>query len=292
MAEGGGAPPPEARRGGVSKTIVVVVAIVLAVVGFFAGVAAGPVLFPAKAPQPVLVVGTNTPFPPMEYYDTGGNLIGFDVDLTNAVGAKLGYQVVWRDFQDWNALLSAVQFSGVDMASSSITSSGSIGAERNATMAFSASYYLANQGVLVPSSSSITCATSGCVPSNLANKTIAVQAGTSSDFWIQDNLLSTNLSASSMITKYPDVTAVIQAVKSGAVQAVVIDLPIAQSVASTSGGTLKVAGSILTNEQYSFAFPRTTAGTNLRDKVNNALAAMKSDGSFQTLFNKWFAPHA
>lgn len=292
MAEGGGAPPPEARRGGVSKTIVVIVAIVLAVVGFFAGVAAGPVLFPPKPTLPVLVVATNTPFPPMEYYDTGGNLIGFDVDLTNAVGAKLGYQVVWRDFQDWNALLSAVQFSGVDMAASSVTSSGSIGADRNKTMAFSAMYYLSNQGVLVQSTSTITCASSGCTASNLANKTIALQAGTSSDFWVDDNLVSTNMSAKSMITKYPDVTAVIQALKSGAVQAVIIDQPIAKSVATSSGGTLKVAGTIYTNEQYSFAFPKTTAGTNLRDKVNNALAAMKSDGSFQTIFNKWFAPSA
>lgn len=292
MAEGGGAPPPEARRGGVSKTIVVIVAVVIALVGFFAGVAAGPVLFPAKAPQPVLVVGTNTPFPPFEYYDVNNNLIGFDIDLTNAVAAKLGYTVVWRDFQDFTALLTAVQFSGVDMAASSITSSGPVGTTRNATMTFSSMYYLSNQGVLVPIGSSITCASTGCQPSNLANKTIALQTGTSSDFWVQDNLISTNLSADSMITRYPDVTQVIQALKSGAVQAVIIDLPIAQNVAATNSATLKVAGTIYTNEQYSFAFPKTAAGEGLRDKVNNALSAMKSDGSFQTIFNKWFAPAA
>lgn len=294
MAEGGGAPPPEARRGGVSKTIVAIVAIVVAVVGFFAGVVAGPVVFPAKAPQPVLVVGTNTPFPPFEYYDTNNNLIGFDVDLTNAVAGKLGYSVVWRDFQDFNALLSAVQFSGVDMAASSITSSGQIGGERNATMAFSSSYYLSNQGVLIQSTTTvIQCqTTTGCTAADLANRTIALQAGTSSDFWVEDNLISTNMSKESMITKYPDVTAAIQALKSGSVVAVIIDLPIAQSIAASSSGSLKVAGPIYTNEQYSFAFPKTTAGQNLRDKVNNALAAMKSDGSFQTIFNKWFAPSA
>src|SRR5437879_7367937 len=290
MAETGAVAPPEAaRRGGVSKGIFAIVVIVVARVALCVGLALSPTLLPPKSPLPTLVVGTNTPFPPFESYDSNLNLIGFDVDLANAVALKLNYQIVWKDYQDFNALLEAVQFSGVDMAASSITSSGGVGAGRNGTMAFSEMYYLSNQGVLIKGGTAITCSSAGCTPDDLANHTVAAQSGTSSEFWIDDNLIATNKTPKSMVTTYPDVSAVLQALRSGTVQMVIIDLPIANNLASTSAGVLKVAGPIYTNEQYSFAFPKTTAGTALRDKVNSALDALKSGGQYQTIFNKWFS---
>lgn len=285
----GGAPPPEARRGRVSAAVFAITVVVVAVAAFGGGLALSSTLFPPKPQLPTYVVGTNTPFPPFEYYDTNLNLIGFDIDLTNALAAKLSHQVIWRDFQDFDALLSAVQFSGVDMAASSITSSGSIGTSRNATMAFSNMYYLSNQGVLIKTGTAITCPSSGCTPNDLANKTVAVQKGTSSESWVKDNLIATRKTPASMVTAYPDVSAVFQAVRTGTVQMVIIDLPIANNVAASSSGVLKVAGPIYTNEQYSFGFPKTDAGIALRDKFNVALAALKASGEFQTIFNKWFS---
>src|SRR5436309_14441862 len=79
MAAGGGAPPAEAMRGakGVSIVIVAVVAVIL----FLAGVGVGWLVFspPAKRVSK-LFFGTNTPFPPFEFYNNS-TLTGFDVDL-------------------------------------------------------------------------------------------------------------------------------------------------------------------------------------------------------------------
>src|SRR5206468_11962949 len=83
MATGGGAPPPEAVRGarGVSVVIVAVIAVVL----FLAGVGVGWLVFspPAKRAS-TLFLGTNTPFPPFEFYNNS-TLTGFDIDLIQEV---------------------------------------------------------------------------------------------------------------------------------------------------------------------------------------------------------------
>jgi len=113
MAEGGGAPPAEAVRGakGVSVAIVAVVAVVL----FLAGVGVGWLVFsPPPTRVTKLFLGTNTPFPPFEFYEDlpsgGTNLTGFDVDLIEEIVSRgFGFDQCtatvttncyeWTDFQ-------------------------------------------------------------------------------------------------------------------------------------------------------------------------------------------------
>src|SRR5207244_5026862 len=109
--------------------------------------------FLAPAPvtgAPRLLLGTNTPFPPFEYYtnDTARRLVGFDVELIQTLVTRAGYTYEWRDYTDFTALLLAVGSNGVDVAIGAITLSGTTGAERNASMHFTNSYYTSNQGVL------------------------------------------------------------------------------------------------------------------------------------------------
>lgn len=270
-----------------SKTVVVVAVLVVAVAAFLGGLGVGNVLFSKAPPLPPLVIGTNTPFKPFEYRDASNKLVGFDVDLATEVALRMGFTAVWKDFQDWDAFLLAVQYGGVDMGASSITSSGDIGTQRNATFYFSAYYYIANQGVLAKASDTLACATSGCTPTDLGGIKVAVQRGTSSDFWVDDNLVTAGLTLETDVSKFNDVQSVLLALNQGSVRIVVIDKPVAES-AVASNSQLKLAGTIITNEQYSFAFVRNAEGQALRDSANRALTAMKADGKFQEIWNKWF----
>ncbi|TLZ44227.1 MAG: transporter substrate-binding domain-containing protein [Methanobacteriota archaeon] len=181
MAEGGGAPPAAAMRG--AKGVSAVVAVIVAVVTFVAGVGIGIyVLAPAPAAGPPrLVLGTNTPFPPFEYYTntTPQKLIGFDVELIQTLVTRIGYTYEWRDYQDFTALLASVAANGTDIAIGAITMNGVPGATRNESMKFTDSYYLSNQGVLAKTSDSTTyCGTDNiCTPQELdvTGRHVAVQ---------------------------------------------------------------------------------------------------------------------
>src|SRR2546421_4502514 len=98
MATGGGAPPPEAVRG--AKGVSAIVTVVVAVLTFVAGIGLGYFIAPTPATGPPrLLLGTNTPFPPFEYYNnttSGRVLVGFDIELIQTLVTRSGYSYEWR----------------------------------------------------------------------------------------------------------------------------------------------------------------------------------------------------
>lgn len=283
----GAIPPAEAIKG-ISKGLYTATVVVVAVVALVAGLGLSPMLFPAKpAPAPgtpgaPLLIGTNTPFPPFEYTDANGTVIGFTMDLIKSVLDRTNRTYIVRDFRDWDALLAAVQFEGVDLVASSVTSSGTVGAARNETMSFSSPYFESDQAVLVRKAETrVTCPSTGCEAGNLGGLSVAVQGGTTSDYWVADNL------PNATVSKFPDVTQVLQALKASSVDMVVIDKPAGEAFASASPNDYKVVGAIETNELYAFAVPKNDP-KHLLTSINSELARMRQDGTYDRILATWF----
>jgi polar amino acid transport system substrate-binding protein len=279
-----GVTPPEAVRGGVSRGVFVGTVIVVAVLMFLAGLALAPFFAPPGVAGPaVLVIGTNTPFPPFEFRDENDNIVGFDIALITEVMNRIGEDFEIFDFRDFSALLSAVQEGRVDVAASAITSSGDVGAARNETMDFSDSYYEADQSVLVRSDETrVQCSPdpAGCQPGELEDFRIATQSGTTSEFWVLDFLPGADM------TTFPDVTQVLQALQSASVDIVIIDKPAGDGIAAQNP-EFKVAGTIQTNELYAFAVADGDP-LGLIPRINAALAAMRTDGTYDSIVAEWF----
>ena len=287
MAAGGSAPPAEAMRG--AKGVSAVIAIVIAVVTFLAGLGIGA-YFLAPAPvtgPPRLLLGTNTPFPPFEYYtnDTAHRLVGFDIELIQTLVTRAGYTYEWRDYTDFTALLLAVGSNGVDVAIGAITLSGPDGAARNASMKFTDSYYLSNQGVLRRASDTTQyCGGDNvCTAAelNVTGLRIAVQSITTSEGWAKSN------APAATITTYGSVTQVLQALSSSSANIVIIDKPAADGIAKANPA-FAVVGTIFTNELYGFAVPKADL-LGLVPRLNSALASARSDGTYAALITKYFA---
>ena len=286
MATGGGAPPTEAMRG--TKGVSVIITAVIAIVLFVAGLGVGA-LFLAPAPAaagPKLLLGTNTPFPPFEYYDNNV-LVGFDIELIQTMVTRAGYTYEWRDYTDFTALLLAVSAKGVDVGVGAITMNGATGAERNNSLDFTNSYYEADQAVLKNAAdTAIYCAAADCTVDEL-NRTdliLGAQEITTSEFWIEDNLPA--VVDSSNLKLYPSVTLVLQALTAGTVDIVIIDKPAAEGI-SAGNPSFAVGGVIQTNELYAFAVANTDP-EGLVPKLNSALASIKADGTYQRLLDKFF----
>ena len=279
MAGGGTAPPPEAvRKEGVGAIFVITIAIVILVAGLGLGLA-----YSRSLPKTVLLVATNAPFPPFEDFNaTNGEFEGFDIDIAALIAQELGRTLRVVQFSSFQVLLATVGTGGVDMAASAITSSGSQGATRNQTMDFSNPYYNANQAVLVRTASTLTCASNTCTAASLAGLEVGVQQGTTSEGWVNDNG-----DPSTVITTFVTVDSELAALSAGSIDAIVIDLAPAQTFAGASGGTLRVAGQIITNELYSFAVPNNDPD-NILPAINQFLAEIMADGRYDALIAKWF----
>ncbi|HWM52678.1 MAG TPA: ABC transporter substrate-binding protein [Thermoplasmata archaeon] len=299
MAAGGGAPPAEAMRGakGVSVVIVAIVAIVL----FGAGIGVGWVVFsPAPAKVSKLFLGTNTPFPPFEFRNaTTDALQGFDIELIQTIVHRgWGYNACsdtvtnncyeWNDFRDFSALLAAVSVGRMDIAVGAITENGATGAERNKSMDFSNPYYVSNQGILKRANDNRAyCAAAICTVAELNSTTLKIgaQAITTSEFWVEANLPA--VTANNHLQLRPTVEDTLLLLSQSVVDIVVIDLPAAQGIAAANPTAYAVGGEIQTNELYGFAVANGDP-LGLVPIINAQLAAMKSDGTYNTILNKWF----
>jgi ABC-type amino acid transport substrate-binding protein len=280
-------PPPEALKS-VRKGMSIATVVVVAVAAFIAGYGTHSALAPASGPAApkIYVLGTNTPFPPFESLDANETIVGFDIDLIGAILHNAGKTYTLKDFRDFSALLASVNTHRVDIAVSAITSSGTTGATRNGTMSFSTPYYESDQAVLVRHGyTGITCQAdpTGCTATDIGNLKIAAQAGTSSEFWVSDNVAN----ASAQMTTFPDVTQVLEALRTSSVDIVVIDKPAGDGIVAANPSLYTIAGTIQTNELYSFAVPKGDPD-GLLPIINGQLTAMKADGTYNQILHKWF----
>lgn len=289
MAEGGGAaPPPEARRAGVARTVSLAIALVVAIVTFVAGVGVGWFVFNPAAPRATFVVGTNVPFPPFESYnDTTGAFEGFDIDISQLIANALGRTLVVRNFNDFDLLLATVGQGGLDMAASGITMSGTKGATRNLTMSFSSPYYNANQAVIAIASDTTTCPSNVCDATQLGNKTIGVQSGTTSEGWVDTYITPFDPNNKTDIHRYSSVSTELQDLRNKVYEFMIIDAGPANSLVGSSGGGLRLVGTIITNELYGFAVAHNDPHGYLAT-INSVLSRIQSDGTYQKLITKWF----
>lgn len=263
--------------------IVATIAVVLFVVGFVGGIFAAPAIFP-PASEEVLVVGTNTPFTPFEFRDENGTLVGFTIDLVEEIASRAGRTVEWRDFNVWESLLLAGQTGAVDMIASSMT----ITAERDVVYDFSNSYYSANQAVLVPTSSTLTCADNTCTATDMMGLTWVVQTGTTSNDWVTDTL-GENCQTGGPLFCFGDVATVLSTVRTGGADVAIMDLPAAVTFAADPTNALKAIGKIVTGELYGMAVEEGDP-LDILPLINPIINQLQSDGFIEALAVEWEIP--
>ncbi|WP_440526015.1 basic amino acid ABC transporter substrate-binding protein [Simiaoa sp.] len=216
----------------------------------------------------VLVFGTNAEFPPFEYVGDDGEPDGFDVALIKAVGEKLGMEVQVENME-FDSLVSSIG-NRIDGAIAGMT----VTDERKEQVDFSDPYYEAVQFVIVPADSDIATA------DDLKNKTIGSQLGTTGMFLSEDIEGVTAQTYNRAIDAVNDLV-------NGRVDAVIIDKNPAEVFNTKFEGKVKIIDGAefgFETEEYAIALPK---GSELVEQVNQALADLKADGTFDTLVSEY-----
>ena len=212
-------------------------------------------------------------FPPFESMDeASGEPLGFDIDLAVALAEHMGLECNWLPSQQFDTLVPTIKAGGTaDIAISGMT----ITDARKEEIDFSDAYIDSNQALVLSANSSETAETL-----NAEGKKVAVQAGTTGEEWVRENL------PNATCVPLDEVISCMTSVSTGNNDALVIDLPVAANLITTSFSDLTVAEEIATGEQYGIAVSKDNPA--LLEAVNAALAEMEADGSMDEIEAKWF----
>lgn len=225
----------------------------------------------ASAQETVSAV-TDPSFVPFEMMDKDtGEMVGFDMDILREIADRAGFELDLRTM-DFNGIIPAVQTGNADLAIAGIT----ITDEREKIVDFSDPYYDSGLRILVPANND-----SVDEISDLEGMSIGTKIGSTSYDFLQENL-----GDSADIKPYPGSADMYMALMGGSVDAVFYDAPNVGYFAQTQGqGRAKVVGPLYEGQQYGIAF---TSGSKWLEPANEALAAMKEDGTYDEIYKKWF----
>lgn len=226
-----------------------------------------------KAQTGALNWGTDPTYAPFEYADENNKPTGFDVELMEAIAAKMG-KTSNLTSGAFDGLLLALQGKKFDAVCAAMT----ILPEREKEVLFSIPYYRADMGIMFnPAKNNIT------KPEDLVGKTVGVQTGTTGE-------TSAKAIAGVKVNSYPDIQLATLDLENGKVDAVVNDYPVCTTYASTHT-TLKVidtttiAGQDLT-QLYGIAVRKDD--TQLKSDIDAALLKVVADGTYASLYRKYF----
>ncbi len=213
-----------------------------------------------------IIIATEGQFAPFNFFE-GAKLTGFEVEVAEAVAAKMGLKVEWKSLS-FDALLTGLQQDRWDM----VIASHGITEERAKAVTFTEPHYCSG-GVII-AKTVFKSAT------DLTGKVIAVQTGTT----YMENVKK--VSAVKEVKNFPQDTDARAALVSGRVDAWVTDRFVGMSsLAANPKSGLKMGG-FLFIERIASAVSK--GNTGLAGEINKALAATMADGSYAKISNKYF----
>jgi polar amino acid transport system substrate-binding protein len=220
----------------------------------------------------VLVIGVDDTYPPMEYRDEDNNLVGFDVDLANALAEKLGMEIEWVSMA-WDGIFQGLDADRYDC----IISSVSMTTARLEEFEFTAPY-LANGQVIVVAPGNESIETSA----DLAGKKVGYQSATTADDAVQKHLESYNFETFG----YEEIIQTFSALDAGRIDCIVVDYAVAIDYATKFPEKYVISSAQLTNEPIAICIKK--GNTDLLDRMQAALDELKDEGTLKTISETWF----
>ncbi len=222
----------------------------------------------------VYLVGTDAAYPPFEMLE-GDDVVGFDIDIIKAVAEAAGIKIN-VEHTGWDPLMNGLDNGSVDIGISAIT----IRADRQERYDFSEPYFEANQLIMVKKGSGVT------ELADLEGKNIGVQTATTGNFVVADAFGKTYKG----IKGYDDLPSAVDDLLLGRLDAVVTDNAVLQEylkVVAKDGYEL-IKDPAFEIEKYGIAVLK-DRDDGLLEKINEGLKKIKADGTYDKIFNKYFA---
>ncbi len=224
-----------------------------------------------------LRIGVEGAYPPFSWKEADGSLKGFDIEIADALCAKMGKECELVE-QDWDGIIPALLAKKYD----AIVASMSITEERKKRVDFTGKYYNTPAKFVAPENAAFDA-----TPDGMAGKTVGLQRGTIHQCYMEKMFPQTELKL------YGTQEEVFLDLASGR-----IDAQISDSVQALEGFLSQDAGkgyAFLGGDQYDLECHGEGAGIavrkgedELREAFNAAIKAIREDGTYAKINAKYF----
>ncbi len=215
---------------------------------------------------------TNPEYPPFESVDADGSVVGYDIDLINAIGEKIGAEFI-PEAMAFDAVVSAVQADPNTIGLSGI----SITEERKLNVNFSDGYIDAGLVVIMKADAGFASV------DDLKGKMIGVQLGTTSDFKAEE------ITGAENVQTYNTFINAVLDLQGNQIDAVIVDAPVGMAILASMNDPSLVIADIDLGAADWYGIAVNKANTELLDKINAALAELKAEGFMEALAAKYFS---
>jgi polar amino acid transport system substrate-binding protein len=217
-------------------------------------------------------IAVENAYPPFNYIDAVTNEgIGWDYDAWREICDRLNCEPVFVE-SAWDGLFEAMAAEEYDVAADGIT----IKIGRTTRVAFSDPYMNIGQVIMVRADEQDITDEDSLVDQE--DKIVGVQLGTTNEF------VAIDLVGEARVSSFDTFDLPVVALKSGDIDAVVIDTVAAGGFMGENPGDMKIVDQITSGELLGFAFPHEST---LIVSVNWAMKEMVSDGRMDALCVKW-----
>ena len=226
--------------------------------------------------QNSLTFATDATYPPFESLAPSGEMQGFDVDIIKALCNKMQSKCSFVN-QSFDSLIPSVQLGKFDAIFGAIN----ITAARAKQVDFTNPYYVNTVSMVALKDKNLTLD-----PASLKGKTIGVQGGTTLSQYLQDTYGS-----KVKVNTYASEESAFLDLTSGRVDAVMGDTPLIATWLKKNNDKYTLVGQAVTSEKYfgqGYGIAVKKGNADLLKQLNDALAAIKADGSYDKIVKQYF----
>jgi polar amino acid transport system substrate-binding protein len=224
-----------------------------------------------------IVVGVDATYAPNEFKDANGNPIGWEIDLFNAIAAKLGVKAKYV-VATFDNIIPAIKGGKYDVGVSSFTDDKA----RESSVDF-ADYYNAGIQWAAPKGTKVN-------PDNACGLIVSAQTGSTEISDITDPKVGKNVACAKAkkkpirVLNYDDQGAATAAVVLGHANAMSADSPVTEYAVAQSKGKLVLVGGIYATALYGYPVAK---GSKLADALATAVGDLAKDGTYKAILKKW-----
>ncbi len=214
-----------------------------------------------------LTVGFDAEFPPYGYMNDKGEYEGFDLDLAQAVCDKQGWELIKQPI-DWDAKDMELSSGTIDCIWNGFTING-----REDAYTWSVPYIDNSQVFVVSKESGIA------TKADLAGKIVGVQKDSSALAALNDEETPENIELKNSfadLIEYGDYNTAFMDLEAGSINAVAMDIGVANYQLSSRGDAYVILDEELSTEQYGIGFLK--GNTELKDIVEKTLLELNKEG--------------
>lgn len=220
------------------------------------------------------IAATEPTYAPFDTTDEDGNIIGFDMDLLDAIAEDQGFKVEYKSFE-FDAIVPAVQAGNADI----IAAAMNITPDRAEKVAFSDKYFDSGKTILVLKDNDSIKSENDLT----SEMKVAAQMGTTEAEYIQGLKEEGKIGEAVVLNQ---TTQCILQLENGDVDAVIMDAPVAVYYNNKYADKIKQLDSLIDPADMAFAVAKDNE--ELLEKINAGLKNVKESGKYDELVEKWF----